>query len=387
MLSVKNLLLTLKNNCIMVMLLAVTQIFAVIAILLSYGVYYNNQYLLNQSQSLEKLFVVRFDGENWNSEYYGSKMSTVQKVIPQILSSYEKELSGCKLESYVLNSEMSYETYNSENGFQINSEFKFKNGRYIYGIIYENTSINTTNWFTEEDMNSGNNVCIVSNNIKSQINDELICGSEVYKVVGQEREGQVTSIHCDAIIPITALNDEMVPNVLYINFTRPITSGEYEDLANQFVDAFGPLVQFDEMYTVQIDEEATLKSTMLISVFVAFIAAYSACMIYRYVLKKRAAMTAVFRICGATTSKSVSVYFKEMLIMFGISTIIGTFLFIKLVEPELEIFFVFFSVIYESMNYVKLITVYFCIVLLFSLIMVFLLVRKTPKEMLRRAVK
>ncbi len=386
----KNLMNFIRQNKTLFILITVTQIMSVVIILFSYGVYRNNKYKLAEGESEADYY------NFWSKEDISKvKFSDVKTELLKLAEKYDGIIENVMISGWSqiddINIEERAMVY-QYGRIWVGSSFEFSKGGLKTGNRYDEVlKKNDGRYFTDEEINNGAQVCLVADCLyEIEPNCWVIDGIE-YEVIGHEHSEENAHNgrwYVGAILPYYSIPDEMRVSYISLSLTRPLLKSEHEELTNDF-RMFIPEseVEFPEYTGIDVDEKATMKTMMLAAVFMSLISAFSVCVIYRYILTKRIKTTAIYRICGCTIIKSAMIYISEMVFVLGFSSMFGSILFEFLIEPFLERKYTWFSVIYQNNTCYFLVSLYFTIVAGFSICMIFLSCKATPKEMLRSKVK
>lgn len=381
--AVKNINLFIKNNTLLFVFLCITQIISVTIILFAYGVYLNNQYTLNTDLSRQSSFNVKFPEEQYMEKECGQK---VKDAFPELLMNYEAILDSCWIESNLI--------VDTEQ-VVFNSVFGISEGKFTYYDGYENLlSAIEGRWFSDEELNSGENVCIVSRELWETYGDTIVINDLEYSVVSMGRKDEEihTSYGSMAALsglincmPAESIPDDGVVVSIDINFTRPITRSEYENLTEIFQQTFGyGVLKFSDFYVVSADENATAKTMMTISIFLSILSSYCICMIYKFVLDKRLKMTAIYQICGSTPWKAAKIYLKELFLIQICCVVLGLVSFWYILKPKVSQQYIWFEIIYGDWKCFLFLGIYIVLVWFSSIMMIKNEIRKTPIVMLKR---
>lgn len=389
---IKNLTNFIKNNKVIFVLLIITQIVAVMVILFSYGIYRNNRYKLKEAMEDEYDYALVF---NWDGDS-PVEFSRVREELLEIVAKYDELIENVLVRGYgkIEELDVKEEVYKYENGYLgLASSFEYTEDGLIQGERYETLlRTNEGRYFTEEELNNGAKICVIGELAHRFHVDKWIIEGEEYEVVGHEsysKEVYGSGVwSMGAIIPYMSLPDEMKMTRIHFFLTRPLLRSEYDAISEDFRKLYSEQeAEISDFYGIDIDEKSTMRTMMLASVFMSLISAFSACIIYRYMLTKRIKMTAVYRICGCTEGRSAWIYVGEMFSILLASCVTGSVLFELILEPRLEKNYEWFTVIYKDNSCYLLILLYFMIVAASVAAMIFVSCRKTPKEMINSKIK
>lgn len=248
----------------------------------------------------------------------------------------------------------------------IQCRFIIQDKKYAASTVFRNNLLKykrTTAYFNNIQEEEGQLVALIqADYLNSPIpTDAIRIQGKDYKIIGQQ-------IWCPTpIVPFSSLEEKTVinkENGLLISFSKAMTTNQYDVLESVLKKNLQDSVVIPPMPSV-IDSGVPLYNTMLlISVFIAVVAALNISILYRYILIKRAHILAVYRICGLSKCKIIAIYIGEcMMILIPvhlISTAAYHFLVLPLIAYSLE----YMEPIYDLKNYFRL----FCIYIIVSLI-------------------
>ena len=387
--NIKNLI---TKNTLLFLLLIVTQLIAVSSILFAYGTYADNNYRL---QSLdEKFYYMEVMSLKDTEGKSVVNMKMLKDAFPEILEGFEDELVYVDLWGKATLDEPIPVEQAKECGLcdmtdkrefineaTVVAIFTVKNGKYAFdetSLSFKNTG--STGWYTEEEFNNGNKVCVPSYEY-SKINDSRwSLNGTLYEAVGCGKVGSYFNFQI--LIPLESMADDMLFSRMMIQFETPILHSEYEEIKARFEEACEYKVEFSDFCSASLDEIETMKTMMMVSVLMALVASFIICLIYRNILEKRVYTTGIYRICGCTGFKAALIYISEIFILLSLSTLAGSFLYLKAIMPKLKPYFNYFADIYSKKITFILPVVYFVVVLMVSTVMICIKMRKTPKEIL-----
>ncbi len=379
MLLFKNLRLFAKQSTGMFLLLIVTQILAVVVILFSYGVYVNNQYTLQEKEDATMTFLARLCPDK---EAAGCA-ADLKEHLAEFLEPYDGIItSGVLLTPVEITQELP-EGVGIENATAC-SYYTFRKHRYVKSDSYlKNAEIYRPIPFSEEQLNNGEKVCLISGAMaKALVGEEYFSvDGEEYLILGftDEKDPMPGVVE----IPLCSLGDNMKPLQFYLQFSRSMTFDEYTRLRDN-LSMYFPDAEFDEFEAYEVDDVSCLKTMMLACVFLSVLAAITISTIYNYLMQKRNLMTAVYQICGGSTLQTVGIYLGEMSLLLMVTAALGGGIFYFLVEPRMEKYFHWFSVIFAGKTSLWLLAIYVAVVFVFVTTIMWMSLRLAPKERLRR---
>ncbi len=387
----KNTWLFARQHTTLFVLLILTQLAAIVGILLSYGIALNNQYNLKAAERDFHEIRILFSGEDVQLK------ATIQAInaFPEILEEYEDVFKAgytqvwapCDIscgEDYLVGLDGKDEEGNIKK-IRVTSNFGIK------GEKYSSTDTASTQmkrvvgkWFDDVAINVGEKQCIIDDDMHRLVQNELVLAGVVYEIIAYEPELQEgPGLPTFVQVPFESLIEGMGMEVLSLMFTRPLTHTEYSEIYSRMVEVFGPIPEYEDECSLDIDEKATMHTMIINSVLIALLASFTVCLLYRYLLEKRKVMTAVYEICGCTGWRAAGVYIGEMLLLFVCTTISGMLVFWYVIKPCMEKSFPWFSAIYKGETAFRLVGVYAAVVLVVVTVMICGVTKKQPKEILR----
>lgn len=381
-----------KSNKLLVYIILV-QIIAIVIILFSYGVVFDNKYQTQSEEESDKYFSMIIP-----IKYYRPSvdMSVIKRAFPELLGDYQDIIKDVFVESYgLLDSPMTSEEreeYEFSQGTQfyvdIFSHSKIEDNRYEYTPLLENLNNyiranHAGELFSEEDMNQGNKVCLPHYTLyKARRDDMSICG-EKYTVPGYADDNCGAWFWPNTIyIPLESTPDKAQLKKIYIPFKRMIVKSEYEDIKERICSLLGDTrYELKDYVSIDIDTKATRKTIILISIMLTALSCVSIVLIFRYRLENKKPQMAICFICGYTRLRVLVMMLKEIVVCILISGVVGYALFKYVCMSLIKKYFVWFDVIFahhESLYIILVISLVTFIFVLFELVRYFI---KNPYEM------
>ena len=145
----------------------------------------------------------------------------------------------------------------------------------------------------------------------------------------------------------------------------------------------GDKAVFEEIRTIDKDTYYTYKTVILISVFIALIAAINFMILYRYIKSTRKRTTAIFRILGLTPAKLNFMNMSECIILIVPFFILGMVLYQTVFLPRLHTYFVYMQDAYTPFVYFLLFVIFISVSLIVIGIMLLVMSRKRILELIK----
>lgn len=222
------------------------------------------------------------------------------------------------------------------------------------------------NYFSDIQESTGQNVVIVSNDS----GDELSCtDSIVSRVEGdkqfvtiQGKEYEVIGIYKMAntpLIPFNSLDDStQFQEQIMIGFAKSITRSQYDEIRNSFQSYFGEAISIPELDIPETENYYLYNTIILISFFIALLAAINFAVLYKYILEKRKKSIVIFRICGCRRSKALGIFLSECMLITIPVFVISTSFYSTIILPILDKSFKYIKDAYNIEVYIIIFAIY-----------------------------
>lgn len=377
-----------KFNPILFALFIVAQIIGVLMLLSAYGIYFNNEYELENNAALEKQIYISFyqDDVEQNKELVRS----IKENFPQILDDFVGYLSYVNLYGT-----LSCKHNEESPQFSFQTEFDYDGKSYLNvpELLPDSRFLNGE-WFTDDDLNSGALKCIVGMTgaeIDAFAADKLEIGETKYEIIGRPIDNidlitETSNFAADINIPLESMPEETMLEGMTVVFDRALTATEYNSFMAKLNSAMGDHIEAaTDFYVATIDDKNRLKNMMIIVALIALLSAYSTCKIYKYILDSRLKETAVFMITGAKTRQILFMYFGEIVVLQIISNFCGLALFKTVAMKILVTKFVWLELVFSKHYEIILIAIYLAVTFTIAAVNVYKCIRHTPIEALKKS--
>jgi len=327
----------------------------------------NNPELVTKEKIRECAFSITKETNNNISMYY---------VSPIIEPFYTKELEGYGWGGFDIRF-----TVKNNNIYpcEMFSENLKKNGNLING-----------EYFTPEQEMNGSLVAIVrevntfdldfdcTTNITTRVEGDerwVKIQDKEYKVIGYHTQGALP------YIPFESLDNEtQFKGIIGLDFIKSITRPQYNDIRLHFENTFGSAVSFPDLDIPEAENYYLYNTIIMISILIAALAAINFAILYKYILSKRTKMLTIFRICGCTKVKVLTMFLSECMLiaipLFAATTVIYD----RIVLPKLGQHFEYIESAYSIKLYLLIFCIYIAATLIVLLFMISGFLRKTIRE-------
>lgn len=378
---------TLKNiksffidNWIIFILLIISVITSSIVIFFAYGVYQNYNTILNYKEDDSYDDYIWVDYENTNSEYVTKEdLMNCLSEIDRISNGLQEQIVQYNVEGVIGDNSYEFKFMYSNGKFKVAEEFK--ENLKEYGNLTEGTY-----WSDYEEKNG---ICValisdpdvfgdISALSSIRYGSQLKIGGKIYDIIGKQAWNEK-----GAIFPFSTISDDQLLTSTFISFNSAVSVKTYNQIRNIFNNYMGDKAIFEEIRMIDKETYYTYKTVILISVFIALIAAINFMILYRYIMSTRKRTTAIFRILGLTTAKLNLMNVSECIILIVPFFIIGMILYQTVLFPWLCTYFVHMREAYSSRIYLLLFIIFIGISLVVIGIMLLSISRKKILELIK----
>ena len=208
--------------------------------------------------------------------------------------------------------------------------------------------------------------------------NQLKIGGKIYDIIGKQAWNEK-----GAMFPFSTVADEQLLTSTLISFNSAVSVKTYNQIRDVFNNYMGDKAVFEEIRTIDKDTYYTYKTVILISVFIALIAAINFMILYRYIMSTRKRTTAIFRILGLTPAKLNFMNMSECIILIVPFFILGMVLYQTVFLPRLHTYFVYMQDAYTPFVYFLLFVIFISVSLIVIGIMLLVMSRKRILELIK----
>lgn len=378
--TLKNIKFFFIDNWIIFILLIISVIISSIVIFFAYGVYQNYNTILNYKEDDSYDDYIWVDYENTNSEYVTKEdLMNCLSEIDRISNGLQEQIVQYNVEGVLDDNSYEFKFIYSNGKFKVAEEFK--ENLKEYGNLTEGT------YWSDYEEENGICVALISDpdvfgdiSALSSIRyvNQLKIGGKIYDIIGKQAWNEK-----GAMFPFSTVADEQLLTSTLISFNSAVSVKTYNQIRDVFNNYMGDKAVFEEIRTIDKDTYYTYKTVILISVFIALIAAINFMILYRYIMSTRKRTTAIFRILGLTPAKLNFMNMSECIILIVPFFILGMVLYQTVFLPRLHTYFVYMQDAYTPFVYFLLFVIFISVSLIVIGIMLLVMSRKRILELIK----
>lgn len=368
------------NNFIIFILLVISTITSAIVIFFSYGVYQNYNTILSYKEDDLSDDYIGINYVNTSSEYVTKRdLLNCLSEIDDISNELREQIIQYDVEGIIDNNSYEFKFLYSDGKFKVAEEFKENLKKYD----------NLTEGTYWSDYEEANGICValisdpavfgeISALDSIKYGNQLKIGEKIYDIIGEQAWNEN-----GAMFPFSTVADEQLLTSTLISFNSAVSVKTYNQIRDVFNNYMGDKAVFEEIRTIDKDTYYTYKTVILISVFIALIAAINFMILYRYIMSTRKRTTAIFRILGLTPAKLNFMNMSECIILIVPFFILGMVLYQTVFLPRLHTYFVYMQDAYTPFVYFLLFVIFISVSLIVIGIMLLVMSRKRILELIK----
>ena len=368
------------NNFIIFILLVISTITSAIVIFFSYGVYQNYNTILSYKEDDLSDDYIGINYVNTGSEYVTKRdLLNCLSEIDDISNELREQIIQYDVEGIIDNNSYEFKFLYCDGKFKVAEEFKENLKKYD----------NLTEGTYWSDYEEANGICValisdpavfgeISALDSIKYVNQLKIGGKIYDIIGTQAWNEK-----GAMFPFSTVADEQLLTSTLISFNSAVSVKTYNQIRDVFNNYMGDKAVFEEIRTIDKDTYYTYKTVILISVFIALIAAINFMILYRYIMSTRKRTTAIFRILGLTPAKLNFMNMSECIILIVPFFILGMVLYQTVFLPRLHTYFVYMQDAYTPFVYFLLFVIFISVSLIVIGIMLLVMSRKRILELIK----
>lgn len=368
------------NNFIIFILLVISTITSAIVIFFSYGVYQNYNTILSYKEDDLSDDYIGINYVNTGSEYVTKRdLLNCLSEIDDISNELREQIIQYDVEGIIDNNSYEFKFLYCDGKFKVAEEFKENLKKYD----------NLTEGTYWSDYEEANGICValisdpavfgeISALDSIKYVNQLKIGGKIYDIIGKQAWNEK-----GAMFPFSTVADEQLLTSTLISFNSAVSVKTYNQIRDVFNNYMGDKAVFEEIRTIDKDTYYTYKTVILISVFIALIAAINFMILYRYIMSTRKRTTAIFRILGLTPAKLNFMNMSECIILIVPFFILGMVLYQTVFLPRLHTYFVYMQDAYTPFIYFLLFVIFISVSLIVIGIMLLVMSRKRILELIK----
>lgn len=349
---VKNLNSFLKNQPLIMLLIAISVFAASIMINFSFGIYCN--YREKKLSEIDELRHIQIEIDE-NAELTKSMLEHCFLQLPKDLENL--------IDTILVSAEV-------DDSLKIECRFAAKNGKYVPSAVFRDNLLKANladHYFSQEQEENGELVALYWDSLKNSKSnsleislpiheDSIEIQGKTYKIIGFQ-----SFIENKPIIPFSSLNSATkidTKDGIYLNFSKAIMKPQYDELCDIINNNLGDIVQIPPLPLSDNQDGSLYNTIMLIAVCIAIIAAINFAILFQYMMMQREKMLAVYRICGMKKNRAVLTYLAECIIIIVPVYFMGTLVFHFAVLPVLSGIIDSIQTAYSLSMYIRLFLTY-----------------------------
>ncbi len=368
------------NNFIIFILLVISTITSAIVIFFSYGVYQNYNTILSYKEDDLSDDYIGINYVNTGSEYVTKRdLLNCLSEIDDISNELREQIIQYDVEGIIDNNSYEFKFLYCDGKFKVAEEFKENLKKYD----------NLTEGTYWSDYEEANGICVALISDQAVFGEisaldsikyvnQLKIGGKIYDIIGKQAWNEK-----GAMFPFSTVADEQLLTSTLISFNSAVSVKTYNQIRDVFNNYMGDKAVFEEIRTIDKDTYYTYKTVILISVFIALIAAINFMILYRYIMSTRKRTTAIFRILGLTPAKLNFMNMSECIILIVPFFILGMVLYQTVFLPRLHTYFVYMQDAYTPFVYFLLFVIFISVSLIVIGIMLLVMSRKRILELIK----
>ena len=398
----KNLKSLLTKQGVISLLLVVNIVVSALVICFSYGLYQNYNIYINEGEAdrIENLYIDVYHEYKSKDPYKIQRTPVTVGMVKDfiyMLSDDTMELIEYVSVSPLINTDLYYNQDNPDEVGELGADFCLtrRNGNIVNYLYYGSYSYegykqenSLLDMIPEESDVRGDKVVVISESFfhgpvgtisQTMLSNpeagkyytaESVCDlpedTKTVKINGENYEiiGVIKGMNYWGMFqfPFTSLSDDTLLNAGYLDIVfKPdayLTERAYNDIVTCMEATMSPYVY---TYDVEIPTTTQMyfyKTILIISLFIAILAAVNMAILYRYILEKRSSELAILRICGCSKRKAVRMYLLECMLVNAPLFALTEYVYHKLIMPKLTGLFPHMEGAYSKKLYIVIFAMY-----------------------------
>lgn len=274
----------------------------------------------------------------------------------------------------------------------LESRYTYKNGSYSVPTEFRKNSeeqLTFGRMITDEEEKNGEHVAFVETDwddkkitekAQSLMKDEetLVFMNTEYKVIGGC--GTVGNM----VIPFLSVPDDFVyDDVIILDFSVGLKRNMYYEIMNAAESCMPRALEFPELKLPDVDTISIFDNIIAIAILISVFSAFNFVLLNHFILNKRTHDLAVLRVCGCNKLQSFCIYIGECLLISIPFYIVGTGIYIFLLNTVLKKIYPYISEAYSPKIYVFIFAVYIITLMIIVGIMILSHINKSIVSQLK----
>ena len=335
-----------KNHFLQYLFIIVFEIFLMLAILVSNGIYLDSASKENEAEYWATWFNFRFGSGRVKSSEISEKIEEFAAKIP-----YEFDYMSIYMAS---------ETDNKNDKYTENVLFLFSDYEHLKKHMLKYFVKSAADLPTEEQFHNKSKTVLVGSRAGSTIylkdtkdetfaftpefqfddNGKIIAFDEKYEVCGR--------FNGDGIVFFWGSQpDNALLGGLRFKMSDIISEKQAQEIYELYKEIFGEEPSYSQLPEVQgLLEQRTNAANILVSLLLIVISVLNIMLVFRYLLSSKKTIFAVFRFCGFNKSVCLKYSFAEFMLISLISSAASIFVFNQIIKPFMTNYYSIFSAIF-----------------------------------------
>lgn len=339
-----------KNHFLQYLFIIVFEIFLLLAILVSNGIYLDSASKENSADYWAKQFEFKFSNRITSSEI-SEKIEEFAEKIP--------------FEFDYMNIYMSSETDNINDKYTQNVLFLFSDYDHLKKHLLKYFVKSVADLPTEEQFNNKSKTVLVGGRAGNTIylkdekdeifdftpefqfddNGKIITFDEKYEVCGR--------FNGDGIVFFwgSQPNNALISG-LQFQMSDIISEKQAQEIYELYTEIFGQETDYLQLPKIQgLLEQRTNAANILVSLLLIVISVLNIMLVFRYLLSSKKKIFAVFRFCGFNKSVCLKYSFAEFMLISLVSSTASIFVFNQIIKPFMTNYYNIFNTVFTADYY------------------------------------
>ena len=337
-----------KNHFLQYLFVIVFEIFLLLAILISNGIYLDSASKENDAEYWAKYFEFSFSSGSIKSSEISGKVEDFAAKIP-----YEYDYMGIP---------MTLETDNKNDKYTDNVLFIFSDYEHLKKHMLKYFVKSEADLPTEEQFHNKSKTVLVGVKAGSTIylkdeplpftpefqfddNGNITLYGEKYEVCGRFNNTGV-------ILFWGSQPDNALLSGLAFEMTDIMNVKQAQEIYELYKEVFGEEPSYSQLPELQgLLEQRTNSANILVSLLLIVISVLNIMLVFRYLLSSKKKIFAVFRFCGFNKSVCLKYSIAELMLISIISSTASLFIFNQIIKPFMTNYYSTFSAVFTADYY------------------------------------
>ena len=252
--------------------------------------------------------------------------------------------------------------------------FSVKGGEIVKSADFEkevvdNAMLESGRYFAEEEYRAGERVAVCWdykhwNVLSSPVTNRMAVGRDTLRIQGKDFKiiGYGIIDNDRPTIPFASLDgDTPFTGQMVFHFRDSVRREQYDVLERKAEKVLGDLAMIQPAQLPEEDAIYLYHTIIMIAVLIALVSAINFAILYRYILASRKQTLMVYRICGMSFFRVVSLYLGECAALTVPTYLVGAIFFEKILLKRVSGYYEYMNGSYGIVVYLALFAVYFLV--------------------------